>query len=176
MTNPYDQIAVVPGFTLASPDIADGRELAREQVSGVLGAGGEDVSPGLSWSGFPLSTKSFVVSVFDPDAPTGSGFWHWVVADLPVTVTSLPTGAGREEPGADLPAPAWQLRGDSGHARYIGAAPPAGHGRHRYFTAVHAVDVPSLGVPHDASPAYLMFNLFRHTLARASMAPWWEAH
>lgn len=173
MTNPYDQIAVVPGFTLTSTDIADGRELPTAQVSGILGAGGGDVSPQLSWSGFPLSTQSFVVSVYDPDAPTASGFWHWAIADIPVSVTSLDSGAG-DEAGSGIPEPAWQLRGDAGLARYIGAAPPAGHGKHRYFTAVHAVDVAQLGLPHEASPAYLMFTLFTHTLARASLAPWWE--
>jgi Raf kinase inhibitor-like YbhB/YbcL family protein len=175
VTNPYDRIAVVPGFALTSGDIVDGQELPLAQVSGILGAGGDDISPHLAWNGFPLSTRSFVVSVFDPDAPTASGFWHWAVADIPASVTELAAGAGND-PGSGIPEPAWQLRGDAGRARYVGAAPPAGHGKHRYFFAVHAVDVPSLGLPHEATPALLMFNLFTHTLARASLAPWWEAH
>jgi Raf kinase inhibitor-like YbhB/YbcL family protein len=173
MSNPYEAIADVPSFTLTSADITDGEQLATAQVSGILGAGGEDVSPQLSWSGFPTETKSFVVTVYDPDAPTGSGFWHWAVVDLPASVTSLESGAG-DEHGSGLPAGAFQLANDAGSARYTGAAPPAGHGRHRYFTAVHAVDVESLGIPADASNAFLGFNLHSHTLARAVLVPWYE--
>jgi Raf kinase inhibitor-like YbhB/YbcL family protein len=138
----------------------------------VFGAGGEDVSPQLSWSGFPAETKSFAVTCFDPDAPTGSGFWHWAVADIPVEVTELPTGAGA--PGAHLPTPAITLRGDAGAARYIGAAPPAGHGPHRYVFTVHAVDVETLGIDAEATPALLGFNLFSHTLARAVIIATYE--
>jgi hypothetical protein len=105
------------------------------------------------------------VTCFDPDAPTGSGFWHWVVYDLPATVTELPTGAG-DLGGAHLPAGAKMLAGDAGLRQYVGAAPPVGHVQHRYFFVVHAVDVPSLGLPETATPAYLGFNLFTHTLAR----------
>jgi Raf kinase inhibitor-like YbhB/YbcL family protein len=173
MTNPYDAIAEVPSFTLTSTDIADGQQLSEPQVSGIMEAGGEDVSPQLAWSGFPEQTKSFVVTVFDPDAPTASGFWHWAVVDLPASVTSLPSGAG-DETGSALPEKSFQLANDAGLRRYVGAAPPAGHGRHRYFTAVHAVDVESLGIPADASNAFLGFNLHFHTLARAVLVPWYE--
>ena len=83
--NPYDFLPELPGFTLTSADISDGEPLKREQVSGIMGAGGEDVSPQMSWSGFPESTRSFAVTVFDPDAPTASGFWHWAVANLPAS-------------------------------------------------------------------------------------------
>ena len=173
MTTPYDAIAEVPSFTLTSTDIADGAELPNAQVSGIFGAGGQDISPQLSWSGFPEETKSFVVTVYDPDAPTGSGFWHWAVVDIPASVTSLPSGAG-DEPGTGLPDGAYQLANDGGLKRYLGAAPPSGHGKHRYFVAVHAVDVESLGVPEDASNAFLGFNLHSHTLARAVLVPWYE--
>ena len=173
MTNPYDAIAEVPSFTLTSTDITDGAELPKAQVSGIFGAGGQDISPQLSWSGFPEETKSFVVTVYDPDAPTGSGFWHWAVVDLPGSAISLPTGAG-DEPGTGLPDGAYQLANDGGLKRYLGAAPPSGHGKHRYFVAVHAVDVETLGVPEDASNAFLGFNLHSHTLARAVLVPWYE--
>jgi Raf kinase inhibitor-like YbhB/YbcL family protein len=173
--SPYDRLPRVPSFQLTSADVSDGEKLANAQVSGIFGAGGQDVSPHLSWSGFPAETKSFVVTVYDPDAPTGSGFWHWAVADIPATVTELPSGAG-DETGSGLPVGAVQLRPDGGPSRgYVGAAPPAGTGRHRYFTVVHAVDVDSLGVDADATPAFLGFNLLFHTLARAIIVPWYEA-
>ncbi len=162
--NPYDFLPELPGFTLTSTDITPGAPLKTAQVSGIMGAGGQDVSPQLSWSGFPAQTRSFAVTVFDPDAPTASGFWHWAVADLPGTVTDLPSGAGD---GSALPGDALTLRNDAGTPRYIGAAPPAGHGYHRYFVAVHALDVESLDLPGDASPAYLGFNLFMKAIARA---------
>jgi Raf kinase inhibitor-like YbhB/YbcL family protein len=171
--NPYDELPAVASFAVTSTDITDGQELATPQVSGIMGAGGEDRSPQLSWSGFPEGTKSFAVTVYDPDAPTASGFWHWAVADIPVSVTSLPTGAGAQD-GSGLPAGAVQLANDAGMPGYIGAAPPPGHGRHHYYTVVHAVDVESLGLPAEARPAYLGFNLFMHTLARAVIVPFYE--
>ena len=171
---PYEFLPQTPRFAVTSTDIADGQPLSLPQVSGVFGAGGEDVSPQLSWSGFPAATKSFAVTCFDPDAPTGSGFWHWAVADVPADVTELPTGAGSPD-SPDLPAAAITLRGDAGAARYIGGAPPAGHGPHRYVFAVHAVDVDTLGIDADATPAFLGFNLFGHTLARAVIVPTYEA-
>lgn len=171
--SPYEFLPAVPTFTLTSTDVADGKTLAKAQVSGIFGAGGEDVSPQLAWSGFPKETKSFAVTIYDPDAPTASGFWHWAVFNLPEAVTELPSNAG--DPSAKkLPAGAVTLRNDGGGARYIGAAPPAGHGPHRYFVVVHAVDVEKLDVPADASPALLGFHLFSHTLARATLVPTYE--
>jgi Raf kinase inhibitor-like YbhB/YbcL family protein len=171
--DPYAGLPDVPSFSVTSTDVADGKTLATPQVSGIFGAGGEDVSPQLSWSGFPPETRSFVVTVYDPDAPTASGFWHWAVVDIPASVTSLPSGAG-DESGSGLPEGAFQLANDAGLKRYLGAAPPAGHGPHRYITVVHAVDVESLGIPQDATPAFLGFNLFGHTLARAVLTPVYE--
>lgn len=162
--NPYDFLPALPGFTLTSRDVTDSQPLKQAQVSGIMGAGGQDISPQLSWSGFPEQTRSFAVTVFDPDAPTASGFWHWAVANLPATVTELPAGIGD---GSVLPGEAITLRNDAGLARYVGAAPPAGHGYHRYFIAVHAVDVEKLDLTADASPAYLGFNLFMNAIARA---------
>ncbi len=171
--NPYAQLPEVASFELTSDDVRDGEQLSQPQVSGIFGAGGEDVSPQLAWSGFPASTRSFAVTCYDPEAPTASGFWHWAVVDIPANVTELPRGAGDED-GAQLPAGAFQLRNDGGIARYIGAAPPAGHGRHHYYFVVHAVDVETLGVPHEATPAYLGFNLFSHTVGRAMIVAWYE--
>ena len=171
--SPYEFLPEVPSFSVTSTDVSDGATLSLPQVSGIFGAGGEDVSPQLSWSGFPDETKSFAVTCFDPDAPTGSGFWHWAVFDIPADVTELPAGAGSPDSG-DLPSQAITLRGDAGVAQYVGAAPPSGHGPHRYFFAVHAVDVETLGVPADATPAFLGFNLFGHTLARGLIVPTYE--
>jgi Raf kinase inhibitor-like YbhB/YbcL family protein len=162
--NPYDFLPTLPGFTLTSVDITDGGALKQAQVSGIMGAGGEDLSPQLSWSGFPEQTRSFAVTVFDPDAPTASGFWHWAVANLPAVTTELPTGVGD---GSLLPGDALTLRNDAGIRRYVGAAPPAGHGVHRYFVVVHAVDQERLDIGEDASAAFLGFNLFMHSIARA---------
>lgn len=158
--NPYADLPQVPTFTLTSNDLPDGQPLGTDQVSGVMGAGGADVSPQLSWSGFPAGTQSFAITMYDPDAPTAAGFWHWAVADVPAGVSSLDAGAA-------LPDGAVALRNDSGEPGYVGAAPPAGHGPHRYWVVVHAVDVPSLGLTADATPAYLGFNLFGHTVGRA---------
>lgn len=174
MANPYDSITAVPSFTVTSTDVTDGEEMPAPQVSGIFGAGGTDTSPQLAWSGFPEATKSFVVTIYDPTAPTASGFWHWAVADIPASTTELPTGAG-DEAGTGLPDGAWQLANDASLRQYLGAAPPAGSGKHTYYIAVHAVDVESLGIDRGATPAFLAFNLSGHTLARAVVAPWWEA-
>lgn len=169
--SPYDSLPDVGSFTVTSTDVADGETLPMAQVSGILGAGGSDVSPHLAWSGFPAETKSFVVTCFDPDAPTGSGFWHWTMYNIPATVTELPSGAGD---GSGLPDGAGQLKHDGGGPGYIGAGPPPGHGPHRYFFAVHALSVESLPINDDVSNAVCGFNMFTNVLARAVITPVWE--
>jgi len=106
--NPYENLPPAASFSLTSTDLREGEKLAMPQVSGVFGAGGQDVSPQLSWSGFPAGTKSFVVTMVDPEAPTVLGFWHWAVVNIPGDVTQLPTGAG-DESGAGLPPGAFHL-------------------------------------------------------------------
>lgn len=167
---PYDFLPEVGSFTVTSADIGDGEKLAMPQVSGIFGAGGDDVSPDLQWTGFPKETKSFAVTCFDPDAPTGSGFWHWVVYNIPASVTRLAAGAGAQD-GLGLPNGASQLKNDAGLRGYLGSAPPEGHGPHRYVFAVHALGLESLPISDDVTPAICGFNMFGNTLARAVITP-----
>jgi Raf kinase inhibitor-like YbhB/YbcL family protein len=162
--NPYDYLPTVPSFTLASTDVVDGEPTPMAHVHD--SAGGDNLSPALSWSGFPALTQGFVVTCYDPDAPTASGFWHWVVVDLPHTVTSLDRGAGTSD--GTLPG-GFHVRTDFGSMAYGGCAPPAGDHVHRYFFVVHAVDVAPLGVDDSVTPAVVGFNLAFHTLARATL-------
>ena len=145
---------------MTSADVTDGQPLKDDQVN----AHG-DSSPQLSWTDVPEGTKSFTVTCFDPDAPTPSGFWHWVLVDLPADVTSLDAGAGAE--GADLPGNAFMCRNDGGTHGFIGAAPPEGDQVHRYYFVVHAVKEDTLGVDADASPAVVSFNLAFKSAGRA---------
>ena len=154
-------------FTLTSNDITDGGVLPDAQVQ----AKG-NTSPHLAWSGAPEGTKSYAITVYDPDAPTASGFWHWTVANIPADVTELETGAGSS--GGHLPMRAIQGRTDFGRAGFGGAAPPAGHGPHRYIFTVFAVDTDSLDVTADDSGAVFGFNLHFHTLAKASITATYE--
>ena len=161
--DPYDLLPAVPSFEVTSTDVSEGQPLADAQV-----ADAGNTSPQLSWSGAPEGTKSFTVTCFDPDAPTPSGFWHWVLVDLPADITELPTGIGSAD--ADLPGGAFMCRNDMGSKDFTGAAPPQGDQVHRYFFVVHAVSEDALGVDSDASPAVVSFNLVFKTAGRAILS------
>ena len=168
MNDPYWNTAAVPSFEVTSPDLASGDPLPQWARSGILGAGGEDRSPALAWSGAPAATRSFLVTCFDPDAPTFSGWWHWVVANVPPTTVALPRNAGDPASGL-LPEGAVQLPNDARLTRYLGAAPPSGHGVHRYFFTVSALDVEHLDVPADAAAALVAFTAAPHVIARGTL-------
>jgi|HubBroStandDraft_6_1064221.scaffolds.fasta_scaffold215872_3 Raf kinase inhibitor-like YbhB/YbcL family protein len=155
------------GFKLTSPEIKNGATIGAEQVFNSFGCTGNDISPELNWSGAPAATKSFTVTIYDPDAPTGSGFWHWVIANIPASTTSLPKNAG--DPKADLaPKGSVQSRNDYGTSSYGGPCPPKGDKPHRYIFTIFAVDTDKLDVTSDSSGAVVGFNLHYHTLAKAT--------
>ncbi len=163
--DPDDLLPQVPSFTLESDDVTDGQPLGRPFAHG--SAGGDNLSPQLRWSGFPADTRGFVVTVYDPDAPTGRGFWHWVLVNLPASTTELPRGAGSAT--GSLPHGAFHVRNDFGERAYGGAAPPPGDRAHRYVFAVHALDTDALALSEEASPAAVGFNVTFHALARATL-------
>jgi hypothetical protein len=160
--------ALAADFTLTSPDIAQDKTLDMKQILNGFGCTGGNESPALAWANPPAGTKSFALTVYDPDAPTGSGWWHWVVFDIPAAARALPAGAGGAD-GTGLPAGAVQSRTDFGAPGYGGACPPRGHGQHRYIFTLFALDVERLGLAPDSSAALVGFNLGAHTLAKASI-------
>ncbi len=163
-------VANAQSMSLTSSEIKEGGTIANEQVFKGFGCTGDNVSPGLSWSGAPGGTKSFAVSIYDPDAPTGSGWWHWVVFNIPSNVTSLPKGAGDVKKTL-MPKGAIQSRTDFGADGYGGPCPPAGDKPHHYQITVFAVDVDKLpDAKNDAASAALVgFDLHFHTLAKATL-------
>ncbi|MGW4651461.1 YbhB/YbcL family Raf kinase inhibitor-like protein [Kitasatospora sp. NPDC004289] len=165
---PHEFLRPVPAFSVSSDDMKDGGTLLPAQT-----LEGGNLSPQLAWSGFPDGTKSFAVTCFDPDAPTGSGWWHWVLFNLPVTTTELPAGAGSGAfPG--LPEGAVHGRNDYGTKEFGGAAPPPGHGPHRYVFTVHALPVEELGPDADTSAAAISGTLGFFALGRAILVAEYE--
>ena len=152
-------------FELQSSVIAPNSTLANDQVYNGFGCSGKNISPPLRWSGAPSATKSFALTMYDPDAPTGSGWWHWVVYNIPASITELPQGAG--DAGGKMPAGALQGRTDFGTSGYGGPCPPAGHKPHHYVFTLYALKTDKLDVPADSSAAMVGFAIGANTLASA---------
>ncbi len=168
--HPYEDLPPLPAFSLTSHDVSEGQAAPRWMLSALFGIeGGQDCSPHLSWSGFPEETKSFVVTCFDPDAPTPSGFWHWSLSNIPASVTELARGETANLPGVQHPH-------DAGGRDFLGCAPPAGHGKHRYIFCVTALDVDRLDVDQNTSAAAVNFQLYFHGLARAFLTVTHQEH
>ena len=157
--------AFAAGLTVTSPDIKDGGTIAMAQV--FTGCKGENRSPALSWSGEPAGTQSFAITMYDPDAPTGSGWWHWTVFNIPANVHTLPENAGAEH-STLLPAGAGQGMTDFGFSHYGGPCPPPG-APHHYVVTVYALKVAKLPLDAAASGATVGFNLHFNTLAEGKV-------
>ena len=153
-------------FELTSPEVAEGQTLAVTQVYSGFGCSGDNLSPALHWSAAPEGTRSFAMTVYDPDAPTGSGWWHWLAYDIPASADGLPQGAG---PQASLPEGVKQGRNDYGERNFGGACPPPGDKPHRYIFAVYALKVDKLDVPDDASAALIGFMVRANSLGSATL-------
>jgi hypothetical protein len=158
--------AAAAGFELHSADIAEGATLGKAQVFAGFGCTGDNLSPALAWSGVPDGTKSLALTVYDPDAPTGSGWWHWVVFDIPAGTSALPKGVGK---GAALPVGTRQGRNDFGTSEFGGACPPVGDKPHHYIFTVYALKVPKLEVGADASAALIGFMINANRLGAATL-------
>ncbi len=160
-------LTVHAAFRLESPDIKPNAMMDKKFEANVFGCGGENKSPVLKWSGAPKDTKSFVVTVYDPDAPTGSGFWHWFVYNIPADTMELKADAGNAS-NANLPKGAKQNRIDYGFAAWGGACPPPGDKPHRYIFTVHALKVDKLDIPGDATAAVAGFMTNANSIGKAS--------
>ncbi len=160
-------LAQAAGFVLTSPTIKPGSTLTDAQVFNGFGCTGKNISPALKWSGAPKDTKSFAVTVYDPDAPTGSGWWHWVVYNIPATASELAEGAGTAD-GKGLPAGSAQGRTDFGAPGFGGACPPPGDKPHRYIFTVHALKTDKLDIPADGTAALVGFMINANRLGSAS--------
>lgn len=159
-------LASADSFRLTSPDLGSPPTMHEQFVFDGFGCNGGNQSPALEWSEPPAGTRSLALTVYDPDAPTGSGWWHWVTFNLPADTRSLPTNASR---GENMPVGATQGKTDYGTAGYGGPCPPVGHGEHRYQFKLFALDVPRLDLPSDASAALVGFMLNQHRLGIAEL-------
>jgi len=168
VNDPNWKLPVVPSFELESSDFEAGGTLPQWARSAIANAGGEDRSPTLHWRGVPSGTKSFALTMFDPDAPTGSGWWHWAVFNIPASVESLPHDAGSPN-GLLMPNGAITLPNELRLTSFQGAAPPAGHGAHRYVFTLSALNVERLDLAAESTPAMLGFVLRDHVVARAQL-------
>jgi Raf kinase inhibitor-like YbhB/YbcL family protein len=154
-------------FTLKSTDIAHGEFMKKPQEFQGFGCEGGNLSPQLSWSDAPEGTESFAITVYDPDAPTGSGWWHWQLVNIPKNVTTLNTGVGTPN-HTELPKDSIQISNDYGVAGFGGACPPEGHGAHRYRFTVYALSK-TLDLPKDASGALTGYMINSHVLGSSTI-------
>jgi len=155
-------------FSISSPKFKDGDKMGMDQVFSGFGCTGKNISPELEWKNPPKDAKSFAVTVYDPDAPTGSGWWHWILFNIPGNVTKIVENSGEIASGL-APKGSVQSMTDFGKPGYGGACPPAGDKPHRYIFTVHALDVEKLPVEPSASGAMAGFNLNQHTIAKAQL-------
>ncbi|MFC3835266.1 MULTISPECIES: YbhB/YbcL family Raf kinase inhibitor-like protein [Deinococcus] len=162
--------ATARGLTLTSPTFANGGAYPAAQVASGFGCSGPNISPALNWTGVPAGTQSLVLTTYDPDAPTGSGFWHWSVYNIPATATGLAQGAGN--PGGTLPAGARQLNNEGGQPGFVGACPPVGDRAHRYVFTLYALSG-TLELPAGTTPAVLGFMLNGQVLAKTSITAYY---
>jgi Raf kinase inhibitor-like YbhB/YbcL family protein len=168
LTLSFSSAAMADTFTLSSQDISDGKFMSKAQEFTGFGCEGDDLSPQLSWSGAPKGTKSFAITVYDPDAPTGSGWWHWQIVNIPSTVTEIESGSGSTK--KDLaPENSMQIQNDYGSRGFGGACPPAGHGVHHYRFTIHALSVEKLNLPKDASGALTGYMINANTIATSTI-------
>ncbi len=159
------------GFTLESSTLG-GNATNVEEFNG-FGCTGENESPQLSWSNAPEGTKSFAITMYDPDAPTGSGWWHWVVFDIPNEVKELLKGAGNIEKGL-MAKDAIQSITNYGAPGYGGPCPPENHGIHQYVITIHALKVDKLGLDANTNPAIVGYYIWNNTIAKASIVTYYE--
>ena len=152
-------------FTLKSDDV--GGQFTKEQVYNKYGCQGQNISPQLHWENAPENTKSYAVTIYDPDAPTGSGWWHWLIFNIPNTVNEIPKNAGN--PQSKLIPSATQSINDYGTYGYGGPCPPQRDKPHRYIITVYALNVEKLKLDNDTNPATVSFYLNNHSIAKASL-------
>lgn len=160
-------------FSLTCPTISDGATLPKNHVYDQDGYGGENISPALKWENAPTETKSFALSVYDPDAPTGSGFWHWYVVNIPADVTELAENAGNPA-NPNIPNVARHMHNDIAEKGFVGAFPPQGDAPHRYIFTVYALGVETLNLPENATTAFAGFNVKGNAIAEASFTAYYQ--
>ena len=151
-------------FKVTAPDLAAKGRVTLAHVFNGMGCTGQNISPALEWANAPAGTKSFAVTMYDPDAPTGSGWWHWVMYNIPATTTGLAAGAGN---GKNAPRGSVEGMTDFGSKGFGGACPPAGAKPHHYHITVFALKVDKLDVPGNATSANIGYNLNANKLATA---------
>jgi len=164
----FSTSVIAGSLTLSSKDIAQGKFMSKAQEFNGFGCIGEDLSPHLKWTNAPKGTKSFAITAYDPDAPTGSGWWHWQVVNIPINIVEIPTGAGSTSSNA-VPTGSIQIKNDYGSRGFGGACPPKGHGVHHYRFTIHALSVEELALTEDASGALAGYMINANTIESSTI-------